>query len=420
MLKGCSIPISNHFHQRGRLSYFSPKLKAKGKEYSKRIPAYKSPRVIFNVSGMRYETYEETLANYPNTLLGSRMQRMKFYDPVNDEFFIPRNKYSFAAVLFFYQSGGILSRPADVSEDIFTQDINFYGLENYVKRSDDLYKLVSFDEDNTMPDSPIKRILWRCFEQPRSSRFSRALALLSITVIILSTIVFCIETFPELHSPHLNEVWFTTETSCIAWFTFEYLVRIFAAPDTWKFVRSPIGIIDVIAILPFFITLALEESTVAVRSFVVLRALRLFRVLRVFKLSRYSTEIRVLLLTLYTSSGQLKTLFFCFSIATIVFSSAIYYAEIDNPHSFSSIPASFWWSVITMTSVGYGDVTPKTIPGKLIATFCALSGIVLFCLPTPVLVSTFIKYYIRKEEVDPRRKKFANNLKKLFLQQRGD
>ena len=414
MLKGCSTPIPIPSRQRRKQQYIRHQ-----RQYSKRIPAYRSPRVTINVSGMRYETYEETLANYPDTLLGSPVKRMRYYDYASDEIFIPRNKLSFDAILFFYQSGGILSRPSDIPEDTFIEDMKFYGLESHLsKRTDDLYEIDSFeDEEIVMPENPIKRKIWRCFEEPRSSKISRALALFSIFVIIVSTVVFCIETFPELQTPHLVNVWFVIEAICIAWFTLEYLVRIFSAPNIWKFAKSPIGIVDVVAILPFYFTLALEESTIAVRSFLVLRALRLFRVLRVFKLSRYSTAMRILVLTLYTSSRQLKTLFFCFTIATVVYSSAIYYAEAQQ-QPFSSIPASFWWSIITMTSVGYGDITPATMQGKAIASVCAISGVFLFCLPTPVLVSTFIRYYVNKTKLDPDKKKFAENLKKVFLKSR--
>lgn len=400
------------------------------------VPAYSSPRVTINISGMRYETYEETLGNYPETLLGSPTKRSEYYNPMHGEYVFARDKPSFDAILFFYQSQGILAKPEDVSEETFLKEIEFYGLPHkYYSDSTDSLTASQEDIEEVLPHSPLKQKLWLWFECPRSSFTARILALWAIFVIIFSTVVFCVETLPELQvTPGISSLntsngaskqraiiyddtsldyWFVMEGIFVAWFTFEYFVRLYAAPSLWNFVKSPMGILDVLAIFPFYLTLALRQSPQEVRSFAVLRAIRLFRVLRVFKLSRYSDAIKLLVNTVYCSVEQLKSLGFCFVVCVVLFSSAIFYAE-GSPN-IPSIPDAFWWTIITMTGVGYGDVTPTTPVGKFVGSFCAMCGIVFFCLPTPVLVSNFIRFYIYYGDNSTRKKAFVDNLRQLFL-----
>jgi len=412
------------------------------------IPAYKSPRVVINVSGMRYETFEETLSNYPETLLGSPIRRKQYYNKYTEEYDFFSDKHSFSAILFYYQSRGILSKPDDVSEDVFVKELEFFGLMPPALEDTSTSPVV---QDIVLPAHPLRRKLWLWFEYPRSSNIARKLALWSVLVIIVSTVAFCIETLPSLNidKQYVSTVriittknitvnnesfsrnmtiivqetlplavidhWFIIETISVVWFTIEYIVRLYAAPYLFKFLRSPMGIMDIVAIMPYYFTLALTLNPVQVNSFAVLLALRLFRVLRIFKLSRYSSALGLLVKTLYASSEQLKSLCFCFFVGVILFSSAIFYAENDVTN-FPSIPHAFWFTVITMTSVGYGDVVPLTLAGRLVGSFCAMSGLILFCLPTPVLVSNFIKYYLDGGVAkDPKKKEFADNLKALFL-----
>lgn len=419
--------------------------------YSSHIPAYRSPRIVINVSGMRYETYEETLSNYPETLLGCPVRRKDYFNPTTNEYIFFRDKHSFNAILFYYQSRGILSKPDDVSEAVFSKELEFYGIIPPWVEADPEENKNEEMADISLPSSGLKRTLWLWFEYPRSSNVARGLALWSVFVIVVSTIAFCIETLPSLkikkqftttikhmtsnnvsresisfqgnvterfHQTVQSDVvdhWFIIEATSVTWFTIEYVVRLYSAPSFIKFVRSPMGILDIVAIMPFYFTLSITLNPVQVQSFSVLLALRLFRVLRIFKLSRYSTALGLLVKTLYSSSEQLKSLCFCFMVGVILFSSAVFYAE-DDVTTYPSIPHAFWWTIITMTSVGYGDVVPATIAGRLVGSFCAMCGLILFCLPTPVLVSNFIKYYLNDGITkDAKKKEFADNLKALFL-----
>ena len=141
------------------------------------------------------------------------------------------------------------------------------------------------------------------------------------------------------------------EAICMSWFTLEYLVRLFSSPQKLLFLRSFLNLIDLVAILPYFITLPMEEKSRAT-SLAVLRVIRLVRVFRIFKLSRHSKGLQVLGQTLKSSSRELGMLMFFLIMGVVLFSSAVYYAEQDEEKTkFTSIPVAFWWAVVTMTTV---------------------------------------------------------------------
>lgn len=182
------------------------------------------------------------------------------------------------------------------------------------------------------------------------------------------------------------------EVICVAAFTLELLIRLIFCPNKLSFFKKPMNWIDFGAILPFYLQLFLSKSNI--KTIVVLRVVRLIRVFRIFKLSRHSYGLQILGHTLKSSCSELFLLVFFLSIGVIIFSSVIYYAEKDVPNTyFKTIPDGFWWAVVTMTTLGYGDMVPKSLQGKIIGSLCAVSGVLMIALPVPVIVSNFSLYY---------------------------
>ena len=211
--------------------------------------------------------------------------------------------------------------------------------------------------------------------------------------IVVSVCTFCLETisFFEDRNSIQHNILFVIESLCVTWFSFEVMLRIIVSPSKGKFFKNIMNWIDLCAIIPYFISLAFTDK---VKTIIILRIVRLVRVFRILKLSRHSYGLQILGHTLRASFRELCLLAFFLTIAVIIFSSLIYYAEKEtNGANFTSIPSAFWWSVITMTTVGYGDAVPITNVGKLIGALCAICGVLVIALPVPVVASNFSMYY---------------------------
>ena len=382
-----------------------------------------SARVVINVSGLRFETQLKTLDQFPDTLLGDSLRRNRFYDPLRNEFFFDRNRPSFDAILYYYQSGGRLRRPVNVPLDVFSEEIRFYELgESTIEKYREDEGFIR-EEEKPLPANEFQKKVWLLFEYPESSMAARLCAIFSVSIILLSIVIFCLETLPQFKHyrvvngttenepsieeddiPKFNEPFFIIETACIVWFTSELLVRFASCPFKLGFFKNIMNLIDIIAIIPYFITLGTviadeSKSNNQAMSLAILRVIRLVRVFRIFKLSRHSKGLQILGQTLKASMRELGLLIFFLFIGVILFSSAVYFAEADSKEShFRSIPDAFWWAVVTMTTVGYGDMRPIGVWGKLVGSLCAIAGVLTIALPVPVIVSNFNYFYHRETD----------------------
>ena len=146
----------------------------------------------------------------------------------------------------------------------------------------------------------------------------------------------------------------------------------------------------------FYIDLVLAQMASHLENADVLEFFSIIRILRLFKLTRHSPGLKILLQTFRASSKELMLLVFFLVLGIIIFASLVYYAERiqPNPHNdFNSIPLGLWWALVTMTTVGYGDMVPKTYLGMFVGALCALGGVLTVALPVPVIVSNFEMYY---------------------------
>lgn len=221
-----------------------------------------------------------------------------------------------------------------------------------------------------------------------------------------------------------NPVLTLVEGICVVWFTFEFLVRIICCPNKLLFIRNLLNIIDFVAILPFYLEISLSglSSKAATDVLGFLRVVRFVRILRIFKLTRHFVGLRVLGHTLRASVNEFCLLIIFLALGVLIFATMIYYAEriggdVDDPYTnvhthFKNIPISFWWAVVTMTTLGYGDMYPQTWLGMMVGALCALAGVLTIAMPVPVIVNNFGMYYslaMAKQKLPKKRKRHHRN-----------
>ncbi|XP_036107328.1 potassium voltage-gated channel subfamily C member 2 isoform X3 [Molossus molossus] len=281
--------------------------------------------------------------------------------------------------------------------------------------------------------------MWALFEDPYSSRAARFIAFASLFFILVSITTFCLETHEAFNiiknktEPVINGtnvvLQYEIETDpaltyvegvCVVWFTFEFLVRIVFSPNKLEFIKNLLNIIDFVAILPFYLEVGLSglSSKAAKDVLGFLRVVRFVRILRIFKLTRHFVGLRVLGHTLRASTNEFLLLIIFLALGVLIFATMIYYAErvgaqpndpsASDHTQFKNIPIGFWWAVVTMTTLGYGDMYPQTWSGMLVGALCALAGVLTIAMPVPVIVNNFGMYYslaMAKQKLPRKRKK---------------
>ncbi|KAJ8258386.1 hypothetical protein COCON_G00173980 [Conger conger] len=337
------------------------------REQSKRQDEF----IILNVSGRRFQTWRTTLDRYPDTLLGSSEKEF-FYNEETKEYFFDRDPDAFRSVLNFYRTGK-LHYPRYECISAYDEELAFFGIipeiigdccyEEYKDRKrENAERLMDDQEDNKdskLPNMTFRETMWRAFENPHTSTMALVFYYVTGFFIAISVITNVVETVPCGATPSQKDMpcgerytvaFFCMDTACVMIFTVEYLMRLFAAPSRYRFMRSVMSIIDVVAILPYYIGLVMTNNEDVSGAFV---TLRVFRVFRIFKFSRHSQGLRILGYTLKSCASELGFLLFSLTMAIIIFATVMFYAEKGSSSSkFTSIPASFWYTIVTMTTLG--------------------------------------------------------------------
>ncbi|XP_051746031.1 potassium voltage-gated channel subfamily D member 2 isoform X3 [Ctenopharyngodon idella] len=397
--------------------------------------------IILNVSGTRFQTWRNTLERYPDTLLGST-ERDFFFHEESNEYFFDRDPDIFRHILNFYRTGK-LHYPRHECISAYDEELAFFGIipeiigdccyEEYKDRRRENTERIQDDEENdnskdmVPPDMSFRESMWRAFENPHTSTMALVFYYVTGFFIAVSVMANVVETVPCGSAPNRAKeiscgeryalAFFCLDTACVMIFTVEYLLRLVAAPSRYKFVKSVMSIIDVVAIMPYYIGLVMTDNEDVSGAFV---TLRVFRVFRIFKFSRHSAGLRILGYTLKSCASELGFLLFSLTMAIIIFATVMFYAEKGSSASkFTSIPAAFWYTIVTMTTLGYGDMVPKTIMGKIFGSICSLSGVLVIALPVPVIVSNFSRIYHQSQRAEKRRAQKKTRLARIRAAKSG-
>nr|XP_020473072.1 potassium voltage-gated channel subfamily V member 1 isoform X2 [Monopterus albus] len=323
----------------------------------------------------------------------------------------------------YYRTGHLHVRE-ELCEISFLQEIEYWGIdelhinpccrERYYRHKDQKEtskvrkesEVKDRDEDFVGATCPVfRRRLWDLLEKPDSSRAARTFGTFSVFFVVVSLINmvlisldlgedFGVSSF-GISAPLLFD---TLEYVCVVWFTSELALRFLCVRDKCRFSRSIPNVIDLLAILPFYVTLAVEclhgGTTELENMGRVVQVLRLLRSLRMLKLARHSTGLKSLGMTITQCYEEVGLLLLFLSVGISIFATTIFALEHDFPATtFTSVPAAWWWATTSMTTVGYGDIRPDTTVGKVLAFLCILSGILILALPIAIINDRFSACY---------------------------
>ncbi|XP_060560572.1 potassium voltage-gated channel protein Shaw-like [Ruditapes philippinarum] len=377
------------------------------------------------------------------------------WDSERGEFFFDRHPGVFSMIMQYYRSEE-LHTDHNVCGNIIQGELDFWGLTeldiepccwgHYSKFKDHRETLAALDDnftqqnemeawtENTTNFQKFKHRIWQFLEEPSTSRGAKVYAVLSMFFVVLSIAIFCLETYHWFRVPipganahnaskydtyfsptgdqcirtkHESGQYLFEETEphpamtyldyvCAAYFTIEYIARFFFAPSKLKFIKGPLNVIDLLCLVPHLIAIIMvtvdpygssKDTSNLFRAFL---ALRTVRILRIFKLMKHYSAFKILVYTIKVSTKELLLMVIFLFTGVLIFASIIFYTENDT---FDSIPVGFWWALVTMTTVGYGDKVPKTEGGYIIGCGCVLCGVLTVAFTVPIVVNNFTLYY---------------------------
>jgi voltage-gated potassium channel len=249
----------------------------------------------------------------------------------------------------------------------------------------------------------LRRRLYEILEQgPVGDRAGRLVGRLIVLLIVINLVAITLESVPEFEAQY-TALFMGIELVSLAIFTVEYGLRMWVAvehapyrhSDGWKarlkYAKSPVGVIDLLAVLPFWLAFVLPAE---------FKVLLVFRIIRFLKLARYSPGMRSLLDVLY---AERRALFGCLVIligATLVAATVMHIAERHiQPEKFGTIPDAMWWAIVTLGTIGYGDVVPVTQLGRIIAAATIFAGLIMVALPVGIVATAFANEIHRRDFV---------------------
>ncbi|XP_049636505.1 potassium voltage-gated channel subfamily G member 1 [Suncus etruscus] len=416
--------------------------------------------IIINVGGIRYSLPWTTLEQFPLTRLGQLGACTNFddilavcddYDVTCNEFFFDRHPGAFGTILTFLRAGK-LRLLREMCALSFQEELLYWGIaedhldgcckRHYLQKMEEFSEMMQRDDeedddeldmDEDLLDSDgspadegrlgrCMRTLRDMVERPHSGLPGKVFACLSVLFVTVTAVNLSVSTLPSLReeeeqgrcSQMCHNI-FIVESVCVGWFSLEFLLRLIQAPSKLTFLRSPLSLIDLVAILPYYGTLLVDGAAAGRRKpgaannyldkvGLVLRVLRALRILYVMRLARHSLGLQTLGLTARRCTREFGLLLLFLCVAIALFAPLLYVIENEMAESpeFTSIPACYWWAVITMTTVGYGDMVPRSTPGQVVALSSILSGILLMAFPVTSIFHTFSRSYLELKQEQAR------------------
>ncbi|XP_076330762.1 potassium voltage-gated channel protein Shab-like [Tachypleus tridentatus] len=312
----------------------------------------KNHMVTLNVGGVKHQVMWNTLKRFPQTRLGRlRLCRdpeefeeyCDEYNPDENEFFFDHSPASFTSIINFYRTGKFHLLD-ELCVRALTDDFDYWITE-----------VEKFEEGKY---AQCKQFVWNLVEKPDTSVAAKYRIYLKI--------IFCTK--------------------------------------QGKYLKSILNIVDLLVITPFIVSSILVATNIVPKDLEniheIILIFRVARDMRILKLARHSRGLQSLEYTMKKSIQEFGLLILSLVISIVFFSSLAYFAEKDEPETlYTSIPSAFWWACVTMTTVGFGDMVPVTLPGKVIGSVCCIAGVVVVGMPVPIIVNNFAEFYKKQKIV---------------------
>lgn len=344
----------------------------------------KAYRAVINVSKTIFETQYKTLSRYPETLLGSKQKRRKYYDPQKKQYFFNCDYRSFDNILFFYQSFGILCRPLDIELEQFIELCIFFELPAWaiesvkIKEGGDMQRLIyNLYHPILIHQTKLRFKILDFIEKPsKKERSFWLLSLFHIFLKFLSIVVLCLMNTRELRSILFGELYrkmMIVDHSISFYFLFHWLLRLLLHRDKFNFMKGVGNWIDLLALVPLVLQLANVK---------VLQSFQIFRIFRLYWLSKMFTGLQLILIVVKKSLRDIKLIVLSLILVTTFTGSIAYIIEHSQPETtFYSIPQGIYWAIQTSLTIGYGDIVPKTFFGKIFSSFFMALSIPIIGIP---------------------------------------
>ncbi|XP_064619356.1 potassium voltage-gated channel subfamily C member 3-like [Lineus longissimus] len=403
-------------------------------------------KVHLDIGGIVFTTFPSTLSIIPGSLLSSLSCDCEFYNKCTNTYYFDRNPEIFPSILDCYRTGEF-HIPLSCCIGSINNELKFWKIPEEYIATCCLKRIEEFEVNRrTMEDlkrefkssleehlmmlgnlsrcADIKLRCWMFLEFPAYSKHAKWWSFFVGMLLVISVINLALSSHPVLtvQGPH-NISWvgeFKNNPKFARLFgrlphpvivrldevvniilTFEIVTRLITCPSKKNFFRSVLNWLDMTALLTYWVFSIMMNISIYTdldtREFVlimfILGSFIFLRILRLFKISSTFKSLRILILVLKRNSRELSTLVLFLMLGMLLFSSLVYLAELHVPDTFTNIPDAFWWSVITMTTVGYGDMYPKSYPGYLVGVMCAMAGMVVSGLAIPIISNNFSLYY---------------------------
>ncbi|XP_064612428.1 potassium voltage-gated channel protein Shaw-like [Liolophura sinensis] len=414
-------------------------------------------KVTIDIGGKRFVTKRSTLLTVPNTRL-SDMLLVKNSNNDSAEFFFDRNPFLFEYILDYYRSG-TLHLPHNRCGMAIKAELEFWGLHEahvssccwhtFIQSTNAVatqlriakeFSVLSQRHDAGLRAQTPKEKVWAFLAYPEWSPMAKIYALVSGFLVILSMLMLLLATLPEMRTEFISKPSAENETesgncpntshvkqgrvlrtmattkphSVITYtdlaiavlFGIELVTKFLSCPNKFAFMKSFRTITDAVYLAPIFVLHVIHcvdngfwPSLQNSRAFVLLQILFVLRVLRLHRVACCLRGYKVLVLSLRASLKELTLLITLTLFTAIIFAFVIFFLEMAHQDSIHNAFVGMWWAVITMTSVGYGDVYPVTPGGYVIGVLCAFVGIIALSLPVPMIANNFNIYYAYREEL---------------------